>query len=119
MSVIILHLALISLERSIAVRFALRYHIIVTHRRALIVSIAMWLWAAAVLFVVPQVLKASIDDFEQFRQAMNPYSKTPEVPPNRDLPPLTKGYLIFLLITLLVISSYHLMVLLLHLHHVS
>ena len=103
MSVIILHLALISLERSIAVRFALRYHIIVTHRRALIVSIAMWLLAAAVLFVVPQVLKASIDDFEQFRQAMNPYSKTPEVPPNRDLPPLTKGYLIFLLITLLVI----------------
>ena len=103
LSVIILHLALISLERSIAVRFALRYHIIVTHRRALIVSIAMWLLAAAVLFVVPQVLKASIDDFEQLRQAMNPYSKTPEVPPNRDLPPLTKGYLIFLLITLLVI----------------
>ena len=34
---------------------------------------------------------------------MNPCSKTPEGPPNRDMPPLTKGYLIFLLITLLVI----------------
>ena len=103
LSVIIRHLALISLERSIAVRFSLWYHIIVTDRRALIVSIAMWLWAAAVMIVFLQVLKASIDDFEQLRQAMNPCSKTPEGPPNRDMPPLTKGYLIFLLITLLVI----------------
>ena len=79
----------------------------------------MWLWAADVMIVFLQVLKASIDDFEQLRQAMNPCSKTPEGPPNRDMPPLTKGYLIFLLITLLVITSYHLMVLLLHLHHVS
>ena len=63
----------------------------------------MWLWAAAVMIVFLQVLKASIDDFEQLRQAMNPCSKTPEGPPNRDMPPLTKGYLIFLLITLLVI----------------
>ena len=79
----------------------------------------MWLWAATVMIVFLQVLKASSDDFEQLRQAMNPCSETPEGPPNRDMPPLTKGYLIFLLIILLVITSYHLMVLLLHLHHVS
>ena len=67
LSVIIRHLALISLERSIAVRFSLWYHIIVTDRRALIVSIAMWLWAATVMIVFLQVLKASIGDFEQLR----------------------------------------------------
>ena len=47
-SVIILHLALISVERLIAVKFSLRYHTIVTKRRALIASIAVWLWAVAV-----------------------------------------------------------------------
>ena len=106
MSVIILHLALISLERSIAVRFALRYHIIVTNRRALIVSIAMWLWAVVVIIVFPKVLKASSDDFEQLRQAMNPYSETRKGPPNDGPPPLTEGYLVFQMITLLVIPLF-------------
>ena len=106
MSVIILHLALISLERSIAVRFALRYHIIVTNRRALIVSIAMWLWAVVVIIVFPKVLKASSDDFEQLRQAMNPYSETRKEPPNDGPPPLTQGYLVFQMITLLVIPLF-------------
>ena len=106
MSIIILHLALISLERSIAVRFALRYHIIVTNRRALIVSIAMWLWAVVVIIVFPKVLKASSDDFEQLRQAMNPYSETRKEPPNGGPPPLTQGYLVFQMITLLVIPLF-------------
>ena len=106
MSVIILHLALISLERSIAVRFALRYHIIVTNRRALIVSIAMWLWAVVVIIVFPKVLKASSEDFEQLRQAMNPYSKIPKGPPNHGPPPLTEGYLVFQMISLLVIPLF-------------
>ena len=106
MSVIILHLALISLERSIAVRFALRYHIIVTNRRALIVSIAMWLWAVVVITVFPKVLKASSDDFEQLRQAMNPYSETRKRPPNDGPPPLIEGYLVFQMITLLVIPLF-------------
>ena len=106
LSVIILHLALISLERSIAVRFALRYHIIVTNRRALIVSIAMWLWAVVVIIVFPKVLKASSDDFEQLRQAMNPYSETRKEPPNDGPPPLTQGYLVFQMITLLVIPLF-------------
>ena len=42
-SIIILHLALISVERFIAVKFSLRYQSIVTNRRALIASIAVWL----------------------------------------------------------------------------
>ena len=106
LSVIILHLALISLERSIAVRFSLRCHIIVTDRRALIVSIAMWLWAIVVIIVFPKVLKASSEDFEQLRQAMNPYSKTPKGPPNHGPPPLTEGYLVFQMISLLVIPLF-------------
>ena len=43
LSVIILHLALISFERLIAVKFPLRYKSIVTNRRALIAAIAVWL----------------------------------------------------------------------------
>ena len=47
-SVIILHLALISVERLIAVKCALRYHTIVTNPRALIVALAMSFFAATV-----------------------------------------------------------------------
>ena len=43
LSVIVLHLSLMSSERFIAIKFALRYQVIVTKRRARIVSIAMWL----------------------------------------------------------------------------
>ena len=45
LSVIVLHLTLMSSERFIAIKFALRYQAIVTKRRAQIVSIVMWLWA--------------------------------------------------------------------------
>ena len=41
-SVIILHVALISVERLIAVKFALGYHTILTNLRSLIVALAMW-----------------------------------------------------------------------------
>ena len=40
--VIVLHLALISVERVIAVKFSLRYHSILTNRRALLASVALW-----------------------------------------------------------------------------
>ena len=104
LSVIILHLALISVERFIAVKFALRYHTIVTIRRALIASIVMWLWAAAVKFVLPLALKtSSSDDFQQLRQAINPFSKTRERPPSHDLSTLTIGFFSFLVISLLII----------------
>ena len=43
LSVIVLHLSLMSSERFIAIKFALRYQAIVTKRRARIASIAMWL----------------------------------------------------------------------------
>ena len=58
-SVIILHLALISVERFIAIKFSLRYHTIVTKRRVLFASIAVWLWAMAVTVVFPQAPRAS------------------------------------------------------------
>ncbi|KAM7428328.1 Melanocortin receptor 4 [Porites harrisoni] len=57
LSVIVLHLTLLSSERFIAIKFALRYQAIVTKRRARIVSIAMWLWALVVNVAVPEVLQ--------------------------------------------------------------
>ena len=57
LSVIVLHLSLMSSERFIAIKFALRYQAIVTKRRARIVSIAMWLWALVVNVAVPEVLR--------------------------------------------------------------
>ena len=56
-SVIVLHLTLMSSERFIAIKFALRYQAIVTKRRARIVSILMWLWALVVIVAVPKVLQ--------------------------------------------------------------
>ena len=57
LSVIVLHLTLMSSERFIAIKFALRYQAIVTKRRARIVSIVMWLWALVVIVAVPKVLR--------------------------------------------------------------
>ena len=72
LSVIVLHLSLMSSERFIAIKFALRYHTIVTKRRARIVSIAMWLWALVVNVAVPVVLqKTTGNDFRKFHRHMN------------------------------------------------
>ena len=57
--IIILHLALISVERFIAVKFALRYHAIVTNRRAVIASTVVWLWGIAAVIVFPEGFKAA------------------------------------------------------------
>ena len=66
-SVIILHLMLISVERFIAVKFSLRYHSILTNRRAVMASVAMWLWAVLVTSVFPQALRADQNEnFEKF-----------------------------------------------------
>ena len=102
-SVIILHLALISVERLIAVKFALRYHTIVTNPQALIVALAMWLFAATVTITFATTLVANSGDIERFRQAMDPHCKNPEDPLDHDLNPLIKGLLIFLVMFLLVI----------------
>ena len=72
-SVIILHLMLISVERFIAVKFSLRYHSILTNRRAVMASVAMWLWAVLVTSVFPQALRADENEnFEKFVIALYP-----------------------------------------------
>ena len=57
-----------------AIKFSLRYHSILTHRRALLASIAMWLWAALITLVLPQILKAIHDGaaFESLMHAFHP-----------------------------------------------
>ena len=71
LSVIVLHLTLLSSERFIAIKFALRYQTIVTKRRARIVSIVMWLWALVVNVAVPS--------FREFDREMNADINTPQV----------------------------------------
>ncbi|XP_073231894.1 adenosine receptor A2a-like [Porites lutea] len=80
LSVIVLHLTLMSSERFIAIKFALRYQVIVTKRRARIVSIAMWLWALVVIVAFPEVLqRATGKDFKELRRQMKADNNTPQV----------------------------------------
>ena len=80
LSVIVLHLTLLSSERFIAVKFALRYQAIVTKRRARIVSIAMWLWALVVNVAVPEVLqRATGKDFKKLRRQITANNNTYQV----------------------------------------
>ena len=90
-SVIILHLALMSVEHLIAVKFALGYHTIVTNLRSLIVALAMWGFFATVTITFATTLVANSGDFERFRQTMDPHCKNPEDPLDHDLNPLIKG----------------------------
>ena len=84
-AVIILHLALISVERFIAIKFSLRYHTIVTKRRALFASIMVWLWAVAVTLVFPQALRASNNDaYRNLVHAMHSCYKLKKMPFVRD-----------------------------------
>ena len=55
-TVIVLHLTLISVERFIAVKFPLRYHSILTNRRALLASVVLWVSTVLVTVVIPQAL---------------------------------------------------------------
>ncbi|KAJ7337093.1 hypothetical protein OS493_009945 [Desmophyllum pertusum] len=101
--IIILHLALISVERFIAVKFALRYHTIVTNRRAVIASTVVWLWGIAVSWIFPQAIKAEgHETFREFIQALAPCADRRNKP--YSLPSASvRGYLIFLVISLLVV----------------
>ena len=72
-AIIILHLSLISMERFIAIKFALRYHTIVTNRRATIASVVVWFWGIAVALIFPKVLKTDgREAFKEFLQALSP-----------------------------------------------
>ena len=55
-TIIVLHLALISVERVIAVKFSLQYNSILTNRRALLASVALWVSTALVTAAIPQAL---------------------------------------------------------------
>ena len=80
LSVIVLHLSLMSSERFIAIKFALRYQAIVTKRRARIVSIAMWLWALFVTVAVPEILqKATGKDLRKVHRQIKADIDTCEV----------------------------------------
>ena len=74
LSVIVLHLSLMSSERFIAIKFALRYHTIVTKRRARIVSIAVWLWALVIVIALPWTLYGTTGhkDYREFHIEMHP-----------------------------------------------
>ena len=74
LSVIVLHLTLMSSERFIAIKFALRYQAIVTKRRARIVSIAMWLWALVIVIALPWTLYGTTGhkDYREFHIGMHP-----------------------------------------------
>ena len=103
-SIIILHLALISVERFIAVKFSLRYQSIVTNRRALIASIVVWLWGIGVSMVFPQPLKADgFETFAEFLGALTPcfdhFNNKPFILQSNSV----KAYLVFLVMTLLVV----------------
>ena len=103
-SIIILHLALISVERFIAVKFSLRYQSIVTNRRALIASIAIWLWGIGVCMVFPQPLKADgFKTFTQFLMALTPCSDHLNDGPFILQSNSVKAYVFFLVMTLLVV----------------
>ena len=72
LSVIVLHLSIMSSESFIAIKFALRYQAIVTKRRARIVSIAMWLWALVVNVAVPEVLQTTTGkDHRKYHRHLN------------------------------------------------
>ena len=100
-SVIVLHLALISVERVIAIKFALRYRSIVTNRRAVIACLLVWLWATAVTLLFPLALRTESErTYEKLYEALHPCFKSRE---RAVLPSVTGGYFIFLVISLLVI----------------
>lgn len=104
-SVIILHLALISVERVIAVKFPLRYHTIVTNRRVVIATITVWLWAVAVTLVFPQALRAdsSGNAYERLYRSLHPCFKDRERPRQKVPSSARDSYQIFLVTSLLVI----------------
>ena len=107
LSVIVLHLSLMSSERFIAIKFALRYQVIVTKRRARIVSIAMWLWALVIVIALPWTLYGTTGhkDYREFHIEMHPDSDKAQELPIRWHLVLTAASM-FLVPLLIMICSY-------------
>ena len=102
-SVIILHLTLISVERFIAVKFALRYQSIVTTRRTVLASFAVWLWALAVTVILPHTLRTEDGNiFKGLYHALHPCSAC-SLEKGKPMPHTAIGYLIFWVTSVLVI----------------
>lgn len=102
-SIIILHLALISVERFIAIKFALRYHTIVTNRRVMIASVVAWLWGFAVTVGFSQALKTDgLQTFKDFLQALTPCFDRHHEPFSLQSASV-RSYLVFLVVSLLVV----------------
>ena len=72
-AIIILHLALISVERFLAIKYALSYHTLVTHRRAIIASAVVWFWGISISMIFPESLKADgLKTLKEFLQGLTP-----------------------------------------------
>ena len=96
-----------SSERFIAIKFALRYQVIVTKRRVRIVSIAMWLWALVIVIALPWTLYGTTGhkDYREFHIEMQPDSDKAQELPIRWHLVLTAASM-FLVPLLIMICSY-------------
>ena len=104
-AIIILHLALISVERFTAIKFSLRYLSLVTHRRTLIASGTVWLWGLGVSIILPLLLFRDMETCWQIMKALTPCLNN-SCQDNAILHSnqyQVSTYLIFLLIALLVL----------------
>ncbi|XP_029182063.2 adenosine receptor A2b-like [Acropora millepora] len=99
-TVIVLHLALISVERFIAVKFPLRYNSILTNRRALLASVALWVSTVLVTVVIPQALNLEKDgaSMGNIKRALHPCFRA------RTFKSLGKEKYVIFLMTLMVIT---------------
>ena len=96
--VIVLHLALISVERFIAVKFPLRYNSILTNRRALLASIVLWVSTVSVTAVIPLNLEKNGASTGNIKRGLHPCSRA------RAFKSLGKKKYVIFLTTLLVIT---------------
>lgn len=104
-AIIILHLALLSVERFIAIKFALCYNTIVTTRRTTIASMVVWLWGIAVALIFPEALKSdSAEAFKEFLRALSPcFDRHHESFSLQSAS--VRPYLVFLVVSLLVVPT--------------
>lgn len=103
-AIIILHLALLSVERFTAIKFPLRYRSLVTHRRTLIASGTVWSWGVGVSIIPPLLIFGDEETHVQIMEALTPCLHNS----SRDNPAIlrsnnVRAYLSFLLLALLVL----------------